>query len=204
MIRKLLLAVAIAVPVATFAGHGALTGGVAHAAGIVSQPVGGEYGCYNGSYTPGSSGPFYLYDCLVGEYDGTGPDTDDNSGVQNEVGTQSYSGLGCVAASITNGIAYYNPSGWVEFDGYNPNTDTYSVQARCTVHTGDTGVTHNLLAYMRESECDLQLFGDYSLYGSYVQGNVGPSYYGPSQLFETETPNGVVTLYCNATLYPEP
>ncbi len=204
MFRRVVLAAALSLVMAVFAGHGSFGGGAVHAAGIGpgSGSIDTGYSCdttYSASYTGSSS----LYGCDVGENDGPVLDNDDDTPpTQNEVGTASYSGSGCIAASITTGEEYYNPTSYVEFDTYNSLAYTETIRTRCTVQTGDaSGVngatavpTHNLLAYAYDTYCDYQLDDD-SVYGS--QSNPWENV----QIYETETTTGVVTLYCNASFY---
>ncbi len=204
MFRRVVLAAALSLVMAVFAGHGSFAGGAVHAAGVVNGPTVSPSHCSYGNYSASSTGPYDWVGCYVGESDGAdgnAPDTDDDSGYYNEVGTESFAGLGCNAASIKNGQDYYNPTGWTEFDSYNPTSHVYTVQAHCTVQTGDTGITRNLLAYLYDSECDIQLFGDYALYGSGTSIATGNGYYGSSQLYEAESPTGTVTLFCNGTFH---
>ncbi len=200
MLRRTLLAVAFALPVAAFAGHGALAGGVAHAQGTGpgAGSVDFRQSC-DTSYTPTSPGPFYLSDCSIGEQDGPtyySPDNDDDNTPtgQNWQGTVTYSGSGCLAASIKTGELYYNPTSYVEFDSYNQANDTVTIHTHCTVQTGDTGITKNLLATFTDvSGCNIQ-FDDYG----FENDTFGYPYY--TQAYETESPTGVVTLSCNANL----
>ncbi len=197
MLRKLLLAVAFALPVATIVGSGATLPSVAHAQatgpGAGSMYTG--YSCGYTSYSALSSGPYYMDNCDVGGGNAMEPGNYIDSLYQNEVGTVSLQGEGCLAASITTGKQYYNPTGFVNFIGYNPNTGLVSGQARCTVQTGDTGITRNLFATLYCSFYGIGLF-NYAIPGSET---LGP--YGYINIYETESTTGVVTASLNVSFY---
>ncbi len=187
MFRRLIVAAALALPLAGFARAGAISP-VAHAQ--TPTPIATNY-CWS-SYPEGP--PYYMYCDPDGHapggdlgYGGTGPFHDPSgSGIHWTGSAGSYAHFGCYVPSIVDGDVYFTTTSSEMDFGINQATDTFSISEWCQVQTEDHPGT-NLLAYLGyDSGCYSQGLGDYGLSNAF--GN---------NFYVTENPTGVATLHCN-------
>ncbi len=217
MFRKLAVAVALALPLAGFAGGGALIK-AAHAQGLFAPPQGSFLDSYcSTTYpnpplaNPAQGNPYYLYDCGQSTYLNGPTDVPGGGFNSNEPGgcctdpfndlsgegihwtgtAGSYAHFLCSVPSIVTGKEYATYSS-AEIDISTSGTGYFDIMEQCAVQTPDKPGA-NLLAYLENGE----LCVNESNNGDPFEGEYDNNFY------VTENATGLATVHCNFIGYDE-